>query len=215
MRFWRALGENLGDFIVSVASKFAIYGQILDFLASHEGLVPSIQNEVYRIVRLDWRRNGQLTHQEVGNTDSERIVLPRSHGHLFIYFSITFKDTSAGSNMNTAVNGLKVRADGLKERASESATYALGLSKRIFYTTVISTISVALIANASAFMYATFYYAFVPSPEHEAFVNPTFEPCGPTDDSMLRCGFLNATGDVGGATGPVLMAGQVILIRTL
>ena len=90
MRFWRALGENLGDFIVSVASKFAIYGQILDFLASHEGLVPSIQNEVYRIVRLDWRRNGQLTHQEVGNTDIGRIVLPRSHGHLSIYLSITF-----------------------------------------------------------------------------------------------------------------------------
>ena len=115
--------------------------------------------------------------------------------------------------MNTAVNGLKVRADGLKERASESATYALGLSKRIFYTTVISTVTVALIANASAFMYATFYYAFVPSPEHEAFVNPTFEPCGPTDDSMLRCGFLNATGDVGGATGPILMAGQVIFLE--
>ena len=117
--------------------------------------------------------------------------------------------------MNTAVNGLKVRADGLKERASESATYALGLSKRIFYTTVISTVTVALIANASAFMYATFYYAFVPSPEHEAFVNPTFEPCGPTDDSMLRCGFLNATGDVGGATGPILMAGQVIFLEEL
>ena len=111
--------------------------------------------------------------------------------------------------MNTAVNGLKVRADGLKERASESATYALGLSKRIFYSTLISTVTVAVLANASAFMYASFYYAFVPSPEHEAFVNPTFEPCGPTDGSMLRCGFLNATGDVGGATGPVLMAGQV------
>ena len=77
MRFWRALGENLGDFIVSVACKFAIYGQILDFLASQERLVPSIQNGVYRIVRLDfWRRNSQLTHQEVSNTDSERIVLP-------------------------------------------------------------------------------------------------------------------------------------------
>ena len=71
MRFWRALGENLGDFIVSVACKFAIYGQILDFLASHEGIVPAIQNEVYRIVRLDWwRRNGQLTYQEVSESRS-------------------------------------------------------------------------------------------------------------------------------------------------
>ena len=104
--------------------------------------------------------------------------------------------------MDTTVNGLRERAGGLKERT-------LGLSRRIFYTTIVSTVTVALLANASAFMYATFYYAFVPSPEHEAFVNPTFEPCGPTDGSMLRCGFLNATGDVGGANGPVLMAGQV------
>ena len=102
------------------------------------------------------------------------------------------------------MDGLRVRAGGLRGRASESATYAVGLSKRIFYTTVVATVTVALIANASAFMYATFYYAFVPSPVHEAFVNPKFEPCGPRDDSMLRCGFLNATGDVGG-----LMAGQV------
>ena len=111
------------------------------------------------------------------------------------------------------MDGLRVRADGLKERASESATYAVGLSRRIFYTTVVATVTVALIANASAFMYATFYYAFVPSPVHEAFVNPKFEPCGPRDDSMLRCGFLNATGDVGGAHGPVLMAGQVSFLR--
>merc|ERR1712038_573177 len=74
--------------------------------------------------------------------------------------------------------------------------------------TVISTITVGLLVNASAFMYATFYYAFVPAPEHEGPLNPTFEPCGPKDNSMLRCGFLNASRVIGGVGGPVLMAGQ-------
>ena len=65
MRLWGALSENLGNLIVSVACKFAIYGQILDFLASYERLVPSLQHEVYRIVRLDWLRNSQLTYEKV------------------------------------------------------------------------------------------------------------------------------------------------------
>ena len=76
MRFWRTLGDNLGDFIVSVACKFAIYEQILEFLASHERIVPAIQNELYRIVRLDWwRRNGQLTYQEVSESQRKGATL--------------------------------------------------------------------------------------------------------------------------------------------
>lgn len=83
------------------------------------------------------------------------------------------------SGVRERVDSLKARADGIKTTASESATHALGLSRRIIYTTVISTITVGLMANASAFMYATFYYAFVPAAEHEGPLNPIFEPCGP------------------------------------
>ena len=67
MRLWRALREKVGDAYVSVAYKLAIYGQIFEFITSYERLIPAFKNEVYRLVRLDWRRNGQLTYQEVSD----------------------------------------------------------------------------------------------------------------------------------------------------
>ncbi len=67
----------------------------------------------------------------------------------------------------------------VKASAADSANYALGLTKTAIYHSVIIAITLGLIANSSVFMYATFYYAFVPAPEHEGYVNPIFEPCSP------------------------------------
>ena len=76
MRFWRALREKAGDAFVSAAYKLAFYGQIFEFIASYEGLVEAFKNKLHRIVRLDWRRNGQLTYQEVSDAFGDIKVLP-------------------------------------------------------------------------------------------------------------------------------------------
>ena len=76
MRLWRALREKVGDAYVSVAYKLAIYGQILEFITSYDRLIPAFKNEVHRILRLDWRRNGQLTYQEVSNVFCDIKMLP-------------------------------------------------------------------------------------------------------------------------------------------
>jgi hypothetical protein len=85
--------------------------------------------------------------------------------------------------MQKAVDRAKARAaesatyafglpDKAKARAAESATYVFELTKKAIFHSIIGAITSGLILNSSIFMYATFYYAFVPAPEHEGRVLP-------------------------------------------
>ena len=57
----------------------------------------------------------------------------------------------------------------------------------------------------SAFIYGSFYFAFVPPPIHSGPVHLVFEPC---DENQGKCGYLNSSLSLS-ERNPVLMTGQL------
>ena len=81
-------------------------------------------------------------------------------------------------------------AKAMPARATEQLEVVLEVTRSVAYFSVIAVLTVALLTFVSVFMYGTFYFAFVPSPEHAGPLFPVFEPC---HESMGKCGFLNGT----------------------
>lgn len=96
------------------------------------------------------------------------------------------------------------RVRGLPSKASEQIEVLLELTKSMIYYTVVISLTLNLLGTVSVFMYGTFYFAFVPAPQHEGAIHPTFVPC---ERVMGKCGFLNATVELS-ERNPVLMTGQ-------
>ncbi len=65
-------------------------------------------------------------------------------------------------------------------KASGRLEQLLELGRWATYHAVLATLVSWLLLSASVFMYATFYYAFVPAPGHSGPVHPVFQPCEET-----------------------------------
>ncbi len=104
---------------------------------------------------------------------------------------------------NLATDGLeKVR--GLPEAATQRVEALMWGIRGLLYQTVIALLTSGLLLMLAAFIYGSFYFAFVPSPVHEGPVHLVFEPC---QENMGKCGFLNAS-LILSERNPVLMTGQ-------
>lgn len=107
------------------------------------------------------------------------------------------------------------KAKEVPEKAAVKADEFVQLIRQIIQRIVIFFITAVSLVLASAFIYGSFYFAFVPAPTHQAPIFLGFEPCV---DTPTKCGFLNATvsfnmladpsGGSRSADTPVLMAGQ-------
>ena len=94
---------------------------------------------------------------------------------------------------------------------------AINNGKIWIYQIILMTLTAAILMYASIFMYASFYFSFIPVVGHEAPLHLGFEPCFQTPE---KCGFINASLSLNMLSGsgnqdeinennsPVLMAGQ-------
>ena len=92
----------------------------------------------------------------------------------------------------------------LPAKTAEKIELLLDFTKSTVYYSIILGLLFSLLLYISIFMYGTFYFAFVPVPEHEGPIYPIFEPC---EQEIGRCGFLNGS-VVFSDRDPVLMTGQ-------
>ena len=96
----------------------------------------------------------------------------------------------------------KVRS--LPGAATQRAEALVILARDIFYQSVVAFLTSGLLLGIAAFIYGSFYFAFVPSPIHQGDVHLVFEPC---HEQMGKCGFLSANISLS-ERNPVLMTGQ-------
>ena len=66
-------------------------------------------------------------------------------------------------------------------------------------------VTIGLLFTISAFIYGSFYFAFVPPPIHSGPVHLVFEPC---HENQGKCGYLNSSLSLS-ERNPVLMTGQL------
>ena len=100
-------------------------------------------------------------------------------------------------------------AKAMPARATEQLEVVLEVTRSVVYFSVIAVLTVALLTFVSVFMYGTFYFAFVPSPEHAGPLFPVFEPC---EARAGKCGFLNASVALSERARAVLMTGQAYTV---
>ena len=111
----------------------------------------------------------------------------------------------------------------IPSKASAKIESLFDVTKTLIYYTIVASLTYSLLLlvsgefstrngklldftylNVLVFMYGTFYFAFIPAPDHEGAIHPVFVPCEKTPS---KCGFLNATVAFSGRD-TVLMTGQ-------